>query len=148
MVELVGIMTSVLLFVSFYSLYQYYQDYKFRERTENSEESNPFIIKTDQKYPRLWLLDQGYLEGNNILNLISDDEGINWHVVRHGIKNPPILGALEERHREVFLYPFAWEKLKDYVKKNGPITLEDTKAVELLEKAGFEVRTKTIHKAR
>ena len=142
MIEIISILTIVFFITSIFVIYQYYRDHHKHQTVEKDQIDS--FIEPNQKDGRLWLISQGYIEKGNILNLISDDGGVNWYVVEHGIEDPPILGTLEETHREVFLHPKAWEKLKDYVRRNGTINLMDERGVRLLEKAGFEVRIRAV----
>ena len=137
MIEVISILALTFFVTSTFALYQHYR-YHYKQRIIKKQDQ----INSDQRNGRLWLLSQGYIEKENILNLISDDGGINWHVIKHGVEDPPILGTLEETHREVFLHPKAWERLKDHVRRNGAISLQDEQGVKLLEKAGFEVRVR------
>ena len=143
MVETIGILSIIFFSISIFALYQHYRDRRKNQIAEKQDEINTFI-EASQKEGRLSLLNQGYIEKENILNLVSDDGGSNWYVIKHGIKESPILGTLEEVHKEVFLRPEAWEKLKEYVCKNGTIDLQDKQGVKLLERAGFEVRTRAV----
>ena len=134
MLEVLTFLSMGLFFVTLVSLYQHYRDRS--EKKEKEKYKKPLQSTQGD----LWLLEQGYIENGQIWNAVSSDSGSTWYVVEHGIQNPQKLSTLEEKHIQVSLHPQAWQKLKAYVVKNGPINLGDDRGVFLLRQAGFEVR--------
>ena len=94
--------------------------------------------KTVPKKP-IYLVDQGYYADGKLLNSYSRDNGETWYVIPYGVLNPATFTRLEAKHPHVMMKKLAWDDLKKYVIKKGPIKLDDKKGIRLLERAGFDI---------
>ncbi len=109
----------------------------------NKHQTNPAKPESDSEVEDelLFLVNTGYVDQGILLNAFSMNQGEDWYVIEFGedANEKPML--LEQKHPHVSLRPKDWEKLKNYVLKNGAVNLSDRKGVKLLENAGFEVKT-------
>ena len=139
MLEALSFLIIAMCFMVVITLYQHYRDLpKYHYKHPKTIPVNPVLSKTNN----LWLLEQGYVENETLWNMVSNDNGFTWYVVEHGVLGGETRRRLEEKHSQVLIHVRAWENLKLYVRKNGPISLRDNQGISLLRKAGFEVRVR------
>ncbi len=137
MLEAISFLVIAMFFMVLITLYQHYRD-----RPQYKTKKNVIPANSVSSTGNLWLLEQGYVENKKLWNMLSLDNGFTWYVVEHGVLEKERRRTLEERHSQVLTHAQAWEKLKLYVRKNGPISLRDDRGISLLRKAGFEVRVR------
>lgn len=77
-------------------------------------------------------------------NLRSWDGGKNWYAVDYNFetKEFKIIGEAEKVYPGLLHHLATWERLTNYVKDNGPISMSDKEAVKMLEEAGFSFHKK------
>ena len=155
MLELLTVTMLSFFFGSVGLLYKYHNTSQMEVEVPNPIKNKIKKPKNDFKKPKkfneihrhqnikqikpLYLIEQGYYVNGKLLNSYSSDGGKNWYVIPYGVINSNVQTILEITHPHVKIHKFAWEKLKNYVIKNGAIKLDDKKGVKLLERAGFDV---------
>jgi hypothetical protein len=94
-------------------------------------------------YEKTYLRMQGSSTGFGTYELLSFDAGKRWYAVERGEENAVIIrGPAEEIFPGLIAHLDAYDRLFEYVKKNGPLTLTGERAKAdraLLEEAGFTV---------
>lgn len=79
-------------------------------------------------------------------NLRSWDGGKNWYAIDQELcfrfGEVKILGEAETIYPGLLKHLKAWNKLTEYVEKNGPLNPTDTEALQLIEAAGFKIDKK------
>lgn len=75
-------------------------------------------------------------------NLRSWDGGRNWYVVDYNFdtKEFKVLGEVDSIYPGLIEHLNGWDKLTDYVSKNGPISGLDSTEQEILKGAGFTIK--------
>ncbi len=142
MLEIILVLLFIFFFLFLLLAYQYYRDFKIKVYSKKVKIKKVEIPSSIDLQHCLYLVKQGYFYRDELLNAISADNGSSWYVIHNGDDDINEAIPLEEKHPHVLINPYEWDKLKRYVKKNGPITLEDEIGLSLLEEAGFEIRTR------
>lgn len=89
-----------------------------------------------------YLRKQGWSQKWGSFNYISLDAGKNWWIADTANKEIKIVGPAPAEHLTEMA---GWDKLIDYAKVNGPITLGGpnlSEQIQVLKGAGFEVKEK------
>jgi hypothetical protein len=73
-------------------------------------------------------------------NLRSWDGGKNWYLVNTDSNQFKIMGLVDTIYPGLIDHLESWDRMTDYVTKNGPIKLNDPKGLEVLNDAGFTVK--------
>lgn len=103
-----------------------------------------FVIRGYDWYNETFLSKQGGTQNVPSYHLMSFDSGQSWYAVDQNDKGFKIVGPAEDIFPGLLAHLKATDDLIKYVETNGPITFSDTtmeKDVEILEGAGFEVKT-------
>jgi hypothetical protein len=95
-------------------------------------------------FRKTWLTKSGWMAGVGSYRLDSFDGGRHWYAVELSSDNgSKILGPAEEKFPGLMARLQGMDRLSDYVRRNGPLTLKgDNAALEqhLLQGAGFTVQ--------
>ena len=76
--------------------------------------------------------------------LQSWDAGKNWYAVDYNYDTHEfkILGVADTVYPGLLNHLKAWDKMTEYAQKHGPIKLDDTTGVKVMEDAGFTITKK------
>ena len=88
----------------------------------------------------IFMLQDSYMVEGNQYNLLSYNQGEDWHVMLLQGKKKSVVGRLEDVHPMVLRDQEAWLALVEYVVRFGAIHLSDRKGSRLLRNCGFDVR--------
>ncbi len=130
------ICASVLIFCIVYSYYikPHYREFNHLKREKVYSDT------TD-----LWKKGGTHLNGKMVdYDLRSWDGGKNWYVINYNFDTHEfkVVGLVDSIYPGLMDHIAAWDKLTNYVEKNGPIKLDDPNGVKALEGAGFTLTKK------
>jgi hypothetical protein len=74
-------------------------------------------------------------------NLRSWDGGKNWYLVNTDSNQFRIVGLVDTIYPGLIEHLESWDRMTNYVTKNGPIKLNDPEGLKVLNDAGFTVKT-------
>ncbi|MFA5152715.1 MAG: hypothetical protein WC554_09165 [Clostridia bacterium] len=79
-------------------------------------------------------------------DLRSWDAGKNWYLINNDFETYEfkIIGLVDTIYPGLIEHLKSWDKMTEYVTKNGPIKLNDLKGLKILNDAGFTVTRKEI----
>lgn len=81
---------------------------------------------------------------NPVINydLRSWDAGKNWYLVDRDFKTDEfkVIGLVDSIYPGLIEHLESWDRMTDYVNKNGPIQLTDSEGLKILTDAGFTVK--------
>lgn len=140
MTTIIVYILSIIIIGGFIFLKPYYEEYKSMKRTNEYYDST-YLRKQGgtSTYG-----DNGF--NNKMINydLRSWDGGKNWYVTEYNFKTNElkIVGESETIYPGLIKHLESWDKLTEYVSKNGPIDPHNVKDIKILKDAGFTVKTK------
>ena len=73
-------------------------------------------------------------------NIRSWDGGKNWYLVNTDSNQFKIVGLVDTIYPGLIEHLESWDRMTDYVTKNGPIKLNDSEGLKVLNDAGFTVK--------
>jgi hypothetical protein len=81
---------------------------------------------------------------NPVINydLRSWDSGKNWYLVDRNFKTDEfkVIGLVDTIYPGLVEHLKSWDRMTEYVRKNGPIKLDDPQGLKVLNDAGFIVK--------
>lgn len=113
-------------------------------------EKNSKIEKLEEDlsyYENTILWKTGFSLGFGDYHLESFDGGLRWYAISKDSTGTLIEGSADSVFPGLLQHLNAWDKLTEYVEKNGPISIDDNlsnypEKMKLLEKAGFVITRK------
>jgi hypothetical protein len=76
-----------------------------------------------------------------VYNLRSFDAGKHWFAVTNSGDGFVVVGEAEKLYPGLIDNLKAWDEIVKYTASNGPITLNNSQQVQLMERAGFVIKT-------
>jgi hypothetical protein len=74
-------------------------------------------------------------------DLRSFDAGKHWYVVTNNGDGFVIVGEAEKIYPGLIDNLDAWDAIVNYAQSNGPISLNNSQQVQLMERAGFQIKS-------